>query len=117
MAKEKQVKRRSVKLTASERKRRAELARKADNDPDAHRRGRELNKELDVRRAEFSDVMTALKATREKKGLSLTALSEKSDINKASLSLLENGKGNPTLETVKRIADALGAKIQITVEV
>ena len=40
----------------------------------------------------------------------------KGGINKSNLSLLENGKGNPTLETIRRIAKAIGRKVLITVE-
>ena len=87
-----------------------------ENDPDIHRQGLAIKAECESRQREFADVMAALKTAREAAGLSLRDVEEKTGINKSNLSLLENGKGNPTLETVRRIAEAIGRRVLITVE-
>ncbi|MCW2314079.1 helix-turn-helix domain-containing protein [Rhodoferax antarcticus] len=45
---------------------------------------------------------------RAQRGLTLTGLSERSGIAKSTLSQLENGDGNPTIDTLWAIANALG---------
>lgn len=49
-----------------------------------------------------------LKYLREKKGWSQERLSLESDVNKNYISDLENGRRNPTLEVMDRLAIALG---------
>ena len=53
----------------------------------------------------------ALKAVREKLGLSLADVAERSGIDKAALSRIENGQHtNPTVSTLCRYAHALGMR-------
>src|SRR5579871_3945771 len=53
-----------------------------------------------------------LKQAREAAGLSLADVAERSGIDKAALSRLENGvHDNPTVETLARYATALGKKL------
>lgn len=57
-------------------------------------------------------VMAALRQERERQGLTLAELAKRSGIDQAALSKLETGAhGNPTLETLYRIALALGKVI------
>ena len=49
----------------------------------------------------------AVRAHRESRGFSLGSLAEKAGISKASLSKIEAGQGNPSLEVLRRIAEAL----------
>jgi len=57
-------------------------------------------------------LMSALKKEREQQGLTLADLSVRAGIDQAALSRLETGtNGNPTLETLFRIASALGKSI------
>src|SRR5260370_13952021 len=57
-------------------------------------------------------VMASLKKERERQGLTLAHLSDRTGIDQAALSKLETGSnGNPTLETLYRIALALGKGI------
>jgi DNA-binding Xre family transcriptional regulator len=57
-------------------------------------------------------VMASLKKERERQGLTLADLSDRTGIDQAALSKLETGShGNPTLETLYRIALALGKVI------
>jgi DNA-binding XRE family transcriptional regulator len=58
-----------------------------------------------------------LKKTREAAGLSLADVAERSGIDKAALSRLENGvHDNPTVETLMRYAAALGKKLSWTLQ-
>jgi DNA-binding XRE family transcriptional regulator len=57
-----------------------------------------------------------LKKTRETLGLSLTDVSERSGIDRATLCKIENGKGNPTIQTIGRYAAALGKRVTIVLE-
>jgi ribosome-binding protein aMBF1 (putative translation factor) len=58
------------------------------------------------------EMMAALKRERENQGLTMAQLSERTGIDQAALSRLETGKNvNPTLETMNRIAAALGKTI------
>ncbi len=61
---------------------------------------------------EIDKTLNRLKKAREQAGLSLTDLAQRTGMDKATLSRLENGRnGNPTLETLSRIARALGKEI------
>jgi transcriptional regulator with XRE-family HTH domain len=52
-------------------------------------------------------VANAIGRERERAGLSLSALAIKADLAKSTLSQLEAGKGNPSIETLWAIASAL----------
>jgi DNA-binding phage protein len=70
-----------------------------------------------VRQAErLRGVLGALRTRRQAMGISLSELSERSGIDRARLSRLENEQGNPTIQTLTRIADALDAELCVTVE-
>jgi ribosome-binding protein aMBF1 (putative translation factor) len=59
---------------------------------------------------------TTLRRERERQGLTLAQLSERSGIDQAALSRLENGRNeNPTVDTLYRVAAALGKVILCTV--
>jgi len=65
----------------------------------------------------FLSAMAALKRERERRGLSLAEVSERSGLDKGMLSRLENGKLlNPTLSTLWRYAEAIGARLILGVE-
>ena len=58
-----------------------------------------------------------MREIREGLGLSLTDVSERSGLTRAVVSRLDNGWNlNPTLETLFRYAEALGADLHLTVE-
>lgn len=52
-----------------------------------------------------------LKEILEEKNMTLTDLAEKTGIEKGNLSAISNNKKNPTMETLKKIADALGINL------
>jgi DNA-binding Xre family transcriptional regulator len=66
---------------------------------------------------EMLELAATLKRARRKQRLSLATVASRTGIDKAALSRLENGKNlNPTLGTLKTIAQALGVQLQFRVE-
>jgi ribosome-binding protein aMBF1 (putative translation factor) len=64
----------------------------------------------------FLSAVATLRQERERHGLSLADVSERSGLGKAMLSRLENGKIlNPTISTLWRYAEAIGARIDMVV--
>ena len=62
-------------------------------------------------------IMYRLKQERQRQQLSLADVSDRSGIDTAALSRLESGKmDNPTIETVFRIAKALGKRVVCDLE-
>ena len=115
----KQLKRVSGKtypLTNAERIEHQQIHDELSNDPEVKSQASRIQADLQDRRCEFADVVTALKAARETRGLSLQDLCGRTGITRASLSLLENGHGNPTITTLRRVADAIGVEILVTVK-
>ncbi len=100
-------------LTAEQRTRHEKIRAEIDrNKPQFNREAKALKQEL----LEVAQAMKALKRERKARGLSLTDIAEKSGIDKANLSRLENDPyPNPTLETLSRIAHAIGVRLTIGV--
>jgi DNA-binding XRE family transcriptional regulator len=66
---------------------------------------------------ELRQALIALKTAREAAGLSLADVAERSGIDKAALSRLENSvQDNPTIQTLVRYAAALGKKLTWTIQ-
>jgi DNA-binding XRE family transcriptional regulator len=63
------------------------------------------------------DLMKTLKERRASLGLSLTDVSERSGLTRQAISKLENGHAiNPTLDTLFRYSQAMGAGLSFEVE-
>lgn len=63
------------------------------------------------------ETLGALKKVREQLGLSLADVSERTGIDRAAISRLENGhNANPTIETLNRYAGALGKRLAFSIE-
>ena len=58
-------------------------------------------------------IMRAIIEARKSNGLTQNELSARAGITQADISRLENGEANPSLKTMKRLAAALGKKLQI----
>ena len=100
-------------LTEVERARHQTIREQVERDKAAIRaRGRSAIEMHD----DLRNAVAMLKAVREQQGLSLAETSRRSGIDRARLSRLENDPDvNPTLETLNRIARALGATLHLTV--
>ena len=62
----------------------------------------------------YYDLLVKFRVAREKKGISQEELAEKANINRTTLSKIESGIRNATLETLMRIASALGMDLKLT---
>jgi transcriptional regulator with XRE-family HTH domain len=61
--------------------------------------------------------LAELKRHRDEQGLSLADVAERSGLDRAQLSRLESGKIlNPTMATLWRYADAIGAQVSLAVD-
>ncbi len=66
---------------------------------------------------ELRALAVRLRAIRERMGLSLTDVSERSGLTRAAISRLENSWTlNPTLETLFRYTEALGVGLRLAVD-
>ena len=102
-------------LTAEERKRVDEARRLiAGEEPEIRRKATEYKHAYQAARATLQDALKLLKAERERMGLSLAEVSERTGIERPNLSRLENeAEANPTIATLIRYADALGKQLFI----
>lgn len=57
-----------------------------------------------------------LKKIRESKSISQESLSKRSGLSRTYISLVENGKKNPTLTTIFRLSKALGIKPSVLID-
>lgn len=64
----------------------------------------------------FDRVIKQLKARREALQVTQAMLAELSGVSLRALKQFESGKGNPTLETLSKLADALGMEVNLQVK-
>jgi DNA-binding phage protein len=105
-------------LTAAETERldRARREIEAERD-DILREGRVAKRAWLAMRREVEETVARLRAERERLGLSLADVEERSGLRRSVLSRLENDKtSNPTLLTLQRYATALGLTLHTTLE-
>lgn len=75
-----------------------------------------LGRELLRERRELAETVAELKTIRERLGITLTELADRTGMTVGNLSRLENMDGpNPTIETLRRYAHALGHRIEIAI--
>ena len=72
----------------------------------------EFRKEYEAMQPEF-DVVRAIVDARMSKNLTQKELAERSGINQADISKLENGTRNPTVNLLKRLAEGMGMVLKI----
>ncbi len=103
-------------LTPEESARVAEARRLLVNEmPEIRRKAREHKHAYEAARATLQDAVKLLKAERERIGLSLADVADRTGIERSNLSRLENeAESNPTIATLTRYADVLGKHLAIT---
>lgn len=74
-----------------------------------YHKGKAEQQRAEVRRAER--IAARIRQEREARGWSLGELARRTDIQPPNLSRLESGKHVPSLETLERVADALGVRL------
>ena len=72
----------------------------------------EVKKEYDALEAEYAIIKSIIDA-RKIAGITQKELAERTGINQADISKLENGNGNPSLRTLQRLAAGLGKTLKI----
>ena len=75
----------------------------------------EFKREYDALESEF-DIIQAMIDARKQSGLTQKELAERTGINQADISKLENGTANPSIRTLRRLADGMGMKMKLVFE-
>lgn len=83
-----------------------ELKKEVLSDPEA-------KKEYDALEPEFQLVL-ALLELRNEQNLTQQELADRTGINRSDISKIEHGNANPSLKTMKRLAAAMGKRVQIS---
>jgi DNA-binding phage protein len=110
-----QVKHTHRPLTPEEKQRVAEARRLiASEEPEIRRKAKAYKHAYEAARATLQDAVKVLKTERERMGLSLAEVAERTGIERPNLSRLENEtESNPTIATLTRYAEALGKRLFI----
>ena len=72
----------------------------------------EFRAEYEALEPEFA-IIRAMIDARKESGLTQKELSEKTGIAQGDISKIENGNANPSLKTLKRLANAMGKTLKI----
>ncbi|MBP2831031.1 helix-turn-helix domain-containing protein [Aquimarina sp. U1-2] len=64
----------------------------------------------------FQDIIDAIKTRREMLQVNQKTLADLSGVSLRTLKQFESGKGNPTLQTLGKLADALGLELTLQVK-
>lgn len=64
----------------------------------------------------FQNIIPQLKARRDALQVTQATLAELSGVSLRALKQFESGKGNPTLETLTKLADTLGMEVNLQVK-
>ena len=73
----------------------------------------EFRKEYEALEPEFA-IIQAIIDVRQETGLTQRELSERTGIAQSDISKLENGNANPSIRTLKRLAEAMGKQLKIS---
>lgn len=103
------------KATDEERKRHTTVREQIEVElPDIKQRARHRLALIKKEGTPLRQVLAALRAERERQGLSLSDINERTGIDRAALSRLENNENaNPTLATLERYAEAVGKQVVV----
>ena len=74
----------------------------------------EVRKEYDALEPEYQFIHDLI-ACREEMALSQQGLADLTGIDRADISRIETGNANPSLKTMKRIANGLGKRLEIRI--
>lgn len=62
------------------------------------------------------DIINTVKARRESLHVTQGALAQLSGVSLRALKQFESGKGNPTLQTLQKLGDALGLEVAVIIK-
>jgi ribosome-binding protein aMBF1 (putative translation factor) len=113
-----EIERQYRRLSAEERARFADAARRVENEfPPGRAIERRSDKNLPPTLGDYFDLrqlVAALRQAREARGLSLADVQAATGIDRSALSRLERGENlNPTISTLARYAGAVGQRIDV----
>ncbi len=106
-------KRVSTKLTAEQAEHFRRSRAEAEAERDTTRAESRARAGLAVR---LSEVVQAIRAERLRMKLSASFVAERLQMDTGNYARLEGGQGNPTLETVTRLAEAVGVEVSVRVK-
>lgn len=72
----------------------------------------EVKKAYEEMEPEYQLICAIIEA-RQEKNISQQELADVTGIDRADISKIENGNANPSLKTIKRVAEGLGKKVEI----
>ena len=75
----------------------------------------EFRAEYNALEPEFAIIHAMIEA-RKTSGLTQKQISERAGIAQGDISKIENGNGNPSLKTLKRLASAMGMRLKLEFE-
>ncbi|MEN9443239.1 MAG: hypothetical protein RIS47_129 [Bacteroidota bacterium] len=64
----------------------------------------------------FNELIIQIKARRKSLQVTQESLAQLSGVGLRTLKQFESGKGNPTLQTLQKIADVLGFEVSLTIK-
>ena len=73
----------------------------------------ETKKEYEAMEPEFQLILELLRL-REEQNLTQQELADRTGINRSDISKIEHGNANPSLKTMKRLAEAMGKRVSIS---
>lgn len=86
---------------------------KLDNYLEEQMKNEEFKNEYDALEPEFQIIQAFIDA-RKSAGITQKELSDITGIAQGDISKLENGNANPSIQTLKRLANGLGKKLKIS---
>ncbi len=75
----------------------------------------EFKREYEALEPEFA-IIQALIDARSKSGITQKELAERTGIHQADISRIERGNANPSLRTLRRLAEGMGMRVKIEFE-
>lgn len=69
-----------------------------------------------IMKSDGKKIYTTFAEARKARNISQIELSKRSGVIQADISRIENGKANPTMNVLERLANALGMKVNISFE-
>ncbi|PIR62061.1 MAG: hypothetical protein COY81_04485 [Candidatus Pacebacteria bacterium CG_4_10_14_0_8_um_filter_43_12] len=65
----------------------------------------------------YYDLLTSFKEAREKRGITQEELATKANVNRTTLSKIESGLRNATIETLSKLASAMDMQLEVKLKI
>ena len=77
----------------------------------------EKQRKIVIEEVKYHDLLTSFKEAREKRGITQEELAVKANINRTTLSKIESGLRNATVETLSKLASAMDMQLEVRLKV